>query len=298
MEKTQNKNLIRIVGVASVFLLMLVARPVFAARLSFSTPTRTVGTEQTFEVKLLLNTGGERINALSGTITFANSATELINISNANSVIPLWVVAPHKTPKGITFAGVIPGGYNGSNGLVITLTLRGTRIGTNSITLQSASAFLNDGTGSEVPVTTTPLFVSINASSHKKVFVQKDTIPPESFTPHVARELSVFNNRWFVAFSTTDKGTGIARYEVKEAPIQILAMFLPWVSVTSPHVLTNQGLTDYIYVRAIDHAGNSRTEEINPPHVVWWYGNAFILGILLLMGGAFALIYKVWKHVQ
>ena len=280
------ETVLRIAGMVAVFFCMFVATPTFAAQISFSAPTMQVSAGQQFRVAMYLDTGGENVNAISATIHFPNKLLQMKEILDANSVIPLWIEQPHIVPNGVSFAGIIPGGYNGGNGLVLTLVFQALSTGNGSVSAASVQALRNDGQGSEIQVSTDPLALIVTPASEQPLNTQpvRDINPPEPFTPQVAKDPALFNDQWFVSFATTDKETGVARYQIKEVASPLFAAFTPWEDAQSPYLLKDQTLGSYIYVRAIDQAGNSRTERVDPQRPLSWYENPEMLILLLLLG--------------
>jgi len=82
-----------------------------------------------------------------------------------------------------------------------------------------------------------------------QAFIDEDTTPPEHFEALISRDPSLFNNQYFVSFFTTDKGSGVARYEVREGDRDFLR-------AQSPHLLLDQSLESVIQIKAVDKAGN------------------------------------------
>lgn len=293
--QSQKETAIRIAEVAIVLFCMFVAAPVFAAEISFSTQTTQVSVNQEFEVNVYLDTSGENINAISATVSYPGSMLQVKEILDANSVVPLWVEQPHAVSGGVTFAGIIPGGYNGKNGLVMTVVFQALGGGSGSINALSIQALRNDGQGSEAPVSVSTFVFAVASTNVQtpNASLPRDTNPPEGFTPQIAQDSSLFNDQWAVSFVATDKETSIARYQVKEVSSSLLTPFISWKDAQSPYLLSNQNLSSYVYVRAIDQAGNSRTERIDPQHPLPWYESSELLTAFLI--GVIILGYWIWK---
>ena len=69
-----------------------------------------------------------------------------------------------------------------------------------------------------------------------------------------------------------------------------------WKVAKSPYLLEDQGLSSFIFVKAVDKAGNERTEKLEPLHPQGaWYNNGFfwiiIIGALAILG-----IVLSWKR--
>ena len=73
-----------------------------------------------------------------------------------------------------------------------------------------------------------------------------------------------------MAFSAQDKELGIDYYEVwennKKYDINDIGNIeeAEWAKTENPHLLKDQNLESYIYVKAVDKAGNERIEVIPP----------------------------------
>ena len=206
---------------SSVFLLTLilfVAVPVFAAEI-FLEPDKNLGQEDQFKVSIFLDTE-EQLNAVEGTLRFPPDFLELKSVNDANSIINFWVEYPNVISNGdIRFSGITPGGYKGDRGLIFSVTFKVLQEGKGIFDIRDTRVLQNDGKGTEakLQVIDSPFIIS-----KKTVVLQvpvsemKDESSPESFVPEIARDPSIFDGRWFLVFSTQDKGSGVKRYEVRE----------------------------------------------------------------------------------
>ena len=80
--------------------------------------------------------------------------------------------------------------------------------------------------------------------------VQIDSTAPFPLTAFVSRDDSMFDGNYFLTFSTTDKTSGVARYDVVEgSSLQ--------EDVTPPYALKDQTRKQSLVIRAFDKAGNS-----------------------------------------
>ncbi len=136
--------------------------------------------------------------------------------------------------------------------------------------------YLNDGLGTKVSPKTSEASLFV----HKKPgsilqddwnsFVTLDKIPPEKFSISLEKNPSIFSNKYFITFNTTDKQTGIDHYEVIEEPLDSFNFFswgdsnAPWVVARSPYLLKDQSLNSTIRVKAIDKAGNTYVATFIP----------------------------------
>jgi len=93
--------------------------------------------------------------------------------------------------------------------------------------------------------------------------VMIDATRPEKFKPEIGKDPSIFEGKYFLSFSTTDKMSGIEYFEVKEGKKDFKI-------TKSPYLLGDQNLRSKILVKAVDKAGNEKVAEIIPPHKVTW----------------------------
>jgi len=281
-----------------VIALVFIATPVLAAEISFDTKTNSVTAGQQFQAGVVLNTNGEEINAVEGKIIFPSDLLKLKEIRDANSIISFWVDKPKLESDGqIAFSGIIPGGYRGPKGLLLTLIFVSKKEGQGTIELQNAKTLLNDGNGTEAALSIAPyqftISQAVSAPSAPLVvppIIDKE--PPESFVPEIGQNPAISDGKWFLVFVTQDKGLGIDHYEVKETRQRIFGVFAKWVTAESPYVLQDQELRSYIFVKAVDKAGNARIEKISPRNPLGWYEN-YENWLIIIVG--LAILYAIKK---
>jgi len=272
-----------------------------AAKLFFEPSTAELGISNEFEVTLLLDTENEEINALEGKVIFPGDLLELKEIRDGNSIINFWVERPIVGLNNqIIFSGIIPGGYLGQKGLIFSVIFQSKNEGKGIIEIYEAKAFFNDGKGTQAKTEISNLqFLISKDVSGFEFETLKDTEPPEDFKPQVARDSTVFDGRWFLVFATQDKGMGIDHYEILEesqrGSLQRLFQKEKWQVGESPYLLKDQKLKSYIYVKAIDKAGNERIATIPPHNPLKWYENyenwiMVIIGIITI----FVIFLVLW----
>jgi GxxExxY protein len=303
------KNLL--VSFSLLFVLFGVFAPLAqAAEISFDAKTTQAQVGQNFEVTLFVNTEQENINAFEGKIIFSNDLLDLKEIRDGNTIVNLWIDKPHipqiaanqnTNSNEITFSGIIPGGYVGNDGLIFSLIFEAKKEGEGVIEVQNAKTLLNDGLGTPTQTMTKKLeFVAIRDGIRGDSWsVPKDAERPELFVPEIARDESVSGDKWFVVFVTQDKASGIDYYEVKESRQKILTLFSRWRAAESPYILADQELRSFIFVKAIDKAGNERIVKINPKNPLEWYENyenwiIIVLGLVIV----FAIKKFLWRKLN
>lgn len=252
-----------------------------------------------FQTDITIDTGGEAINVFSGTLTFPDELVALKEIRLGGSVINYWVEEPQASGQEIRFAGMTPGGYNGSRGILFSLVFTATHEGQGTITINDPLFLRNDGHGSSAQISVGNSNINVLPPDQRRdiqVPPVTDTNPPEPFTPVVERSKEMFNNAWVLIFATQDKESGIDHYEVSEKAGGLLSFLAPWKRATSPFVLENQATDTNIAVKAVDKAGNVRTVYVSPKNPAAWYAN---LNIWFVIVGIIALIILlkglVWR---
>ncbi len=294
----KDTNMIRIV---TKFSCLLVCLFVFfsvssarAAELFFDNNNKVLGIDQTFKVDFLLNTEKETVNAVDGTLLFPADLVEVKEIRDGNSIINLWVERPKLVAGKIVFSGITPGGYRGDRGQLFSVIFHTLKTGDGLFDFSQIHVLLNDGQGTEVKTTITPMKISVStkSTSPPTSYDIVDADPPEAFTLSLGREKSIENNKWFVVFATQDKGVGIDHYEIQEA-FRSQPDDGKWLSATSPFILKDQGLGSYIFVKAIDKKGNQRVAILAPTSFFGRYKKYLIWSILLV--GFSLIIGGLWK---
>ena len=140
---------------------------------------------------------------------------------------------------------------------------------------EQSQLLLNDGRGTKagLALANAQLMIGDPGVSPNNTWsdsLRKDTIPPEEFTVELHRDENIIGGKYFVAFFTLDKQSGIDHFEVMESQIGKDGYQAwdgkqsSWRSATSPYILKDQSLNSTISVKAIDKAGNSRTAVFVP----------------------------------
>jgi len=270
-----------------VIALMLVAQPALAATLYLDPASSTLARGDAEVISVRLDTdeaANECINAAEGVLQLSGPVSA-VDVSLGNSIFSIWVEPPTISDNGkqITFAGGIPNGYCGRiagdprlTNNVFDIIVRTTAIestdgstitGSVNFTDQTV-AYLNDGFGTRAELQLYPKEITVlpqlstDVLDPWKDLVAADTISPQPFSISLEKSSPSLRDRYYITFSTTDKQTGIDRYEVIEETTSRLSTFTwgsasaPWVEARSPFILKDQTLNSVIRVKAIDKAGN------------------------------------------
>lgn len=271
----------------SLFFFLLPAAASAATISLRATPTR-IGAGDLVRVSVLLDSAVPT-NAFSGALSYPGTMLEPIAISDGSSIISLWVVRPAVSAAGapIAFAGITPGGFSGEAGSLFSVLFRAKAAGTAAISLGDIEVLRNDGAGEKEPVVLRPLALSVGPKPVGGYAEPVDHTPPESFTAYLGDDPHLFGDRNYLVFMAVDKGSGIDHYAVAETrtPSLLLPFFpLSWnETATSSYVIADQDLTDTVYIKAVDRAGNERVTIFPPQHLFSAYEKFAFMGILVLV---------------
>lgn len=266
----------------------------------------------TFLMEIRIDTERESVNVAEIELMFPADVLEIKDISLGNSILSLWVEKPtFSNEEGrISFIGGIPGSYAGKKGtlaeVVFTVKKQGKESQTANFTFgNNSKLLLSDTRGTEVSLQTRGASLTIVAeqtlSSAQEwgEILKNDTTPPEPFRVEIASDPQIFSGEYFAVFSTTDKQSGVERYEVKEGAGE-------WQTAESPYLLKNQSSNKEVMVRAIDKAGNERiqmiqfeTDEAN--NRMGWNHTFFSLSLFILLGAVLlraGILYKRRKNIS
>lgn len=279
------------------FSAILIFIPAFAngAMLYFKPDKGKFYQDEIFSLQVMIDTEKECINTVKGEIEFNKDMLEVVNFTTGNSILTLWLQYPEidQNSGKISLIGGIPGGYcgplpgdPGELNLLLKIFLKAKRYGIANLRFsEELQVLLNDGLGTPAKLTTKEASFEILSEKTEtprqewQEELEKDDIPPEPFEIEIHQDPSIFEGKYFIAFFTADKQTGIDCYEVKEGKRD-------WKEAHSPYLLEDQNLKSIIKVKAVDKAGNERIAEYMPPKkpfpyrlisiilfavgVIWW----------------------------
>jgi hypothetical protein len=306
-----NSKLILIISGAALFLTISITH---AASLSLQTPSQTTQLNTPFAVDVILDSQGQTINATQGSLTFPTDGLVLKGIYEGNSIINLWIQKPQETLSGtIVWSGIIPGGFDGilepnqtstSPGKLFAVVFNPIKTGTANINFQTSTVLLNNGRGTPANLTTDGIVITVtsstNSASQLPTMITNDHNPPDPFTITLTRDPNLFNNRWFIVFNAQDKESGVASYGILESiyPRKNINDS-EWRTAVSPYALRDQSLASYVYVRAVDYAGNARVAVLAPTHPASVFARlTYAWAIIVILGIAIALWFIKKQKVK
>lgn len=159
------------------------------ASLKFSPNQGEYFINSTFEVSIVLDTGGQAINAVEINVTFPPDKLQVVSPSVGKSFIDIWTAPPSfsNTDGTLSFQGGLPSpGINTSSGVISTIEFRAKSSGKAVMKFASDSKVLaNDGTGQNI-------LTSVSQSIHTYTL---KLAPPEG--PIVSSPTHGDQNKWF-----------------------------------------------------------------------------------------------------
>lgn len=260
------KLFFRIIVIVSIIALPHI---VHAATISLTNIPTTIGQQQQFYVDVTIDPQGKSINAIQGSIVFSSDNLSFVRAETGTSNITFFITPPTLKGNTITFAGIIPSGFNGlinpfdaqhrEPGEIMRLVFMGKAAGEAQIIATGTTVADNNGQGTLEFVPDQRNFLSVSTTVSPSTYTTHDTKPP-LITALVAQDTNLDNGKYALIFNAVDKQSGIDHVEVKEGGAD-------WQTVQSPYVLHDQSRKSIILVRAIDVAGNTTLVTINAaPH--------------------------------
>jgi len=295
-KRTKSSSPFKIQNLLIVLIISFILLPtvVFGAILYLEPAEGQHYLEDVFVTEIKINSEGEEINTIKVDLTFSQELLDAVDFSKGNSILTLWPEGPsfsNQTGK-IYFVGGIPSGYSGKDGLLGKIIFKAKKEGEATVQIEEDSqVLLNDGMGTPAKLNTRGAIFRVLAEKQEvpedewQKLLEKDKIPPDPFEIKIGKEATVFEGKYFIAFSTIDKQTGIDYYEVKEGK-------RVWEKAESPHLLEDQSLRSKISVKAVDKAGNERISEYFPPKKPFPY---WII-VLILVG--IGVIWVILKRIR
>lgn len=270
----------------------LLSAPALAAEMYFSSDQEAPAQNQVFKVSLMLNTQEEEINALEGKVVFSDNL-ELVQVREGETLVAFWLDQPRLADGGVVFSGITPGGYRGflipysqeyQPGKIFDLIFKAKGLGSSQVNVSDGRVLLNDGQGTPAQLSVKPLDFMVSAATVEPLEIyevyQEDKVAPEPFKPVISRDPALFEGQYFLAFTAQDKDSGIDHYQVLESHFK-KPWLKNWHKAQSPYLLKDQALKSYIYVKAIDKAGNEQLAVVQPQKPFKWYENLWIYVIII-----------------
>lgn len=295
--KQQNTTPKLVWGFTLVLSAIFLPGSVFASTVYIDTHHSEFFVGDTILFSVRVDSENKHINAVEGEVLLdhAAGAVALTDINTSGSAFSLWPGKPLPNERNtrISFAGGSPGGFNSNNAIVFNIVLKLQETGQIALSPNNIAVYVHDGTGTKDEVRVRDLVIDVlpKKSDSQSVddwnnLVSNDTTPPEPFEIYLGQEGSVFEGKKFLSFSTTDKQSGVAYYEVIEGD-------LPPVRSSGTYILQEQNKPVKVTVIAYDSAGNTRESvyiSASPNYVIYLVIIIFVLLIFVFV------IYKKRKR--
>lgn len=230
-----------------------------------------------FTVDVVADTEQKLVNTVAVDIVYPEELLELVAIDDGNSILSLWVEAPHDAGGLVHFSGMTPGGFVTSHAPLLSLTFRAKESGQGNIEASKTEFLLHDGLGTVVPSASRNIHVSVGSGVSTIQTEMVDVEPPENFAPEIISDPDLYGGDATLIFATKDKGSGLSHFVVREGS------FGRFDTAESPYRLRNQALDEVITVKAIDTVGNERVVTVYPQNWSPWYERSrLFIGILIV----------------
>lgn len=147
-----NQKIVIALYLFSLFLTAFVPDQAFAgsATISIAPSTTNCKVGATVTVAVLVDSGGQSINAAEGTIVYSSDVLEYQSLSTSGTVFELWTKPPSGGSTSTSFGGGLSGGYNGSGGKILSITFKAKHEGSATFSVSGGKVLANDGNGTNV----------------------------------------------------------------------------------------------------------------------------------------------------
>ncbi|MBP9715198.1 MAG: hypothetical protein KBD52_01790 [Candidatus Pacebacteria bacterium] len=273
-------------------LILLSSKSAFAKSVFISASNADIKVGDTFSIFINTETEGEIINAVDMSINYNKDLLSFIGYKEKNGVVNLWIKSPYVKDNVINFTGIIPGGvkgvYNPSLDVLTEIPLtelifKANKSGEAQFHFLKSEILKHDGLATKfVHSVLDKTIIIIDDGVKEENLV--DTIKPEPFNIDFI-EKGVFSDTPAVTvFQTTDKGSGVKKYEKKQ-------ISGGWVEVQSPLVIHKGLFSKEITIRAVDFYDNYQESRIVIPGLIPVKYMIFLLILLLL-------IIRLYKYLK
>ena len=274
----------------TVCVVFVLPRCVNASALFFSSDQQfPIMTDNQFEVKVILNTEGKLINAIEGEFVYDDQYLEIVSINDGSTVVTSWIDRPKVNGSSVFFSGIMAGGFGASinplteeelNGEIFSIKFRSINPAKSELYFTRGQVYLNDGLGTLDQTTLYPFEISISEDGNSGLGNIVDNERPLVFYPEISTNELIYDGKYFLVFSTTDKESGINHFEVKEGKSD-------WKVAESPYLLEDQSLRSFIRIKAVDNSGNVRVAQVHSeqffPVSIFVIPIAVVIGVLSLV---------------
>ena len=142
-----------------------------AATLRITPSGTSVNAGSVVSVSVQVTSADKAMNAASGTVQFPTDSLQVVSVSKTPSIIGLWAQEPtfSNSAGTVNFEGVVLNpGFTGSNGTILTITLRALTAGSANLSIIGGSVLANDGNGTEILTGTSGATITIGEARQQE----------------------------------------------------------------------------------------------------------------------------------
>jgi len=181
LKKILKNKKVHVVSIFFTILFLFGYGSASAATLKISSSSGTISSGDKVTLNVILNSEGVAINNAEATIKFSPEYFDVLSVSRSGSIFSLWVEEPYFSNSSgvITFNGGVPTpGFNGSQGPVMSITVKAKKVGQADFSFSNAAVRANDGLGTDVLTSKSNSTLQINTPlASVPVEVTPTTVP-------------------------------------------------------------------------------------------------------------------------
>ncbi|MBX4211340.1 MAG: cohesin domain-containing protein [Candidatus Yanofskybacteria bacterium] len=187
-----------------------------SASIFINPKTGTFTVDSTFDVSVLVDTGGQTVNAIEVFVQFPADKLQVVTPATGQSFVSLWLQPPTFSNKDgtLSFVGGVPaGGIRTSAGLVSTITFRVKAPGPATVKIgDKSNLYADDGRGTAI--------ATIKGRS-AYTFISTPPEGPKVFSvTHPDQEAWYQNNNVIMGWDTDEQVAGYS-YTISQSPSEI-----------------------------------------------------------------------------
>jgi hypothetical protein len=132
-------------------LTILPVKALAAARLYVSPASGSYKVGDKVTASVMVDTGGDPINAGEGTVTYSTDILEYQSVSTSGSIFTFWTNGPSAGSGNVAFGGGLSHpGYTGSGGKLLTVTFKAKAAGAGLVSINDGRVLADDGSGTNI----------------------------------------------------------------------------------------------------------------------------------------------------
>lgn len=298
------------------FLLFIFSPAVYAATVNLGVSDSPSGTKI---VHVSLDTDGDTVNAVSGTLSFPADMYQIKVLDTANSIVSLWAVSPALNKERnfnlrsqVVFEGIMPGGFSGVRSPYYTGERSGKLFDIELIPVSSGEAVLlfddmqvlaHDGKGTKLPVNTNEL--SLQVKKPQSIFSERKDmtrVTTGDLHPFTMRTPDVADGKWFLVNEFSSHQKALKELLVAETTEYNPERVRPydWRSIVGTYVLLYQHRDKFVHVKAVYYDNTYEVATLQPVENLQSnsLGSYILVSIIMLLLGNIVRTYYVTRTAR